>query len=182
MRSCARSRTWISRSASDASRPCSARSAMSSPSHQPASVGRSCVLAVASASAGYASGRLELARRVALEDQHAVRQDGVLGQRRAQRVGNGPEILADHEAAVTVALERKQAEEIVERIVRRRRRRPAARPRGPRTAARVPSRDRCAARRRCACWRATWRGRARRPHRAAGRESSAAVPSPARSC
>ena len=61
--------------------------------------------------------RLEVARRVALEDQHAVRQHGVLGQRRAQLVGHGAEILADHEAAVAVALEREEPEQIVERIV-----------------------------------------------------------------
>ena len=52
------------------------------------------------------------------------------GQRRAHLVGHRAEVLADHEAAVAVAFERDQSEQIVERVARRRHRRAAVPPGG----------------------------------------------------
>ena len=57
-RSCARASNCSARVSSDGSSPRLARSAISCPSHQPRSVGRSCVLAVTIACFGYSAGRL----------------------------------------------------------------------------------------------------------------------------
>ena len=134
----------------------SARTSMSCPSHQPASVGRSCVLAVTSARCRIGGRRLEAAGRRARRTAR-----GTTARRSRERVahlvGHGAEVLADHQALVAVAFQREQAQQVVERIAHVGavpREQPA---RDPEQAQQCPSRGRCAARRRAACWRAASR-------------------------
>ena len=60
---------------------------------------------------GIRLGRLELAGAIALEQQHLVREHAVRGEGRADLLGDGAEILAHHQTAVAMALEREDAEE-----------------------------------------------------------------------
>jgi len=60
---------------------------------------------------------LEFPRGLPLEQQHTVGEDPDARERRTDLVGHGAEVLTDHHAAVALALERDDAEQVVERIV-----------------------------------------------------------------
>ena len=61
--------------------------------------------------------QLELALRVALEIEQPVRQDSALEEVRAHFVGHRAEVLADHHAAVAMALEGDDREQLVRAVV-----------------------------------------------------------------
>ncbi len=77
-----------------------------SPSHQPASVGRSCVLTATRASRGNCSGGLNSPAPSRSNQSRRYDSTSAARERGAHLVGHGAEVLADHQAAVAVALER----------------------------------------------------------------------------
>ena len=141
------------RPSASSSRPSARFSSMSAPFHQPAIVRQVVRRDARGRLHGVARGGVN-ARAVALEPQHAVGEDVRGVEPLAQALGHGAEVLAHDEAARAMAFERERAEQVVERIARRRRRRVARRAVGnPEEAGERPSRGRCAARPRGACWR-----------------------------
>ena len=54
--------------------------------------------------------------RLLLEEQHAVGKDVRLGHALAETLRHGAEVLADDEALVAVTLERKNADQILDRV------------------------------------------------------------------
>ena len=138
-------------------RPSSRRTCRSRPAQNPASVGRSWVLAATSAAAGYSPGALKSPSCAALEVQQAVGQHAVVVHGlRASRRARCPD---PRRSPCTGCAGFPARGCPAGRAADSARTRPAhsACPRGSSTTASAPSRDRRAARRRGACWPAASR-------------------------
>ena len=102
-----------SKAASDVRRSACA-SSRSTPFHQPATVGRSCVDTHAAASAGYRAGGRNAAPSRSNHSGGTTARGRF--EHRAKSVGHGAEILADDGTPRALALQREHAEQIVQRI------------------------------------------------------------------